>query len=306
MIVHHWDTDGIASAAIYIKLHGEDDLFTPKIGNFYLDDEDFEYLKSHDRIVVLDMNLPKVDRLCEYAQLYIYDHHRATKVDCAKEHVNPFLQGVMYPSCTTVLMERFSYEPDYLVALGILGDKGPDAQKIAEWHIVENVMKKENITLNDLLLATELLDSSFRMNRREEVINNVHLVLQGIHEVLEEESLHRNLELISREVEFWTSRAENRGRYMYLEMQSPYMIISAVTRRVAWSSGKPTLVINHKSDRDEFYIRFPNGEYSALNLIERVKQLGYNAGGKEEVMGAILPKGEGTKFVSQVLEVLGW
>jgi len=306
MIVHHWDTDGITSAAMYIKLHGEDELFTPKIGNFYLDQEDFERVREATRIVILDMNLPDAARLCEHGKVYIYDHHRATKIECAREHYNPFLQGMSYPSCTTVLMERFSYKPDYLVALGILGDKGPDAQKIAEWHIVENVMKKENITLNDLLLATELLDSSFRMNRREEVINNVHLVLQGICEVLEEESLHRNLELISREVELWTRKAEDRGRYMYLEMQSPYMIISAVTRRVAWGSGKPAIVINHKSDRDEFYIRFPNGEYSALSLIERVKQLGYNAGGKEEVMGAILPKGEGTKFVSQVLEVLRW
>ncbi len=306
MIVHHWDTDGIASAAMYIKLHGEDELFTPKIGNFYLDAEDFEYVRKAARIVILDMNLPEATRLCEHAELYIYDHHRAAKVECAREHYNPFLLGMNYPSCTTVLMERFSYEPDYLVALGIVGDKGPDAQKIPEWYIVENVMKKESITLNDLLLAAELLDSSFRMNKRDEVVDNVHLVLHGIHEVLEEESLHRNLELISREVELWTRRAEDRGRYMYLEMQSPYMIISAVTRRIAWGSGKPALVINHKSDRDEFYIRFPNGEYSALNLIQKVKRLGYNAGGKEEVMGAILPKGEGSRFASQILEVLGW
>ena len=306
MILHHWDTDGITSAAIYIKIHGEDELFTPKIGNFYLNEEDFNYLKRHKRVVVLDMNLPHVDRLCQYAELYIYDHHRATKVACAKEHVNPFLQGVMYPSCTTVLMERFSYEPDYLVVLGIVGDKGPDARKIDEWNIVEKVMKKENLTLNDLLLGVELLDSSFKMNKRDEVIENVHLVLQGLNAVLESDKLHRNLEFISEEIRKWSDRAEDRGNYMYLEMQSPYMIISSVTRRIAWGNGKPAIVINHKEDRDEFYIRSPHDDFDALPLIDIVKSQGYKAGGKREVMGAILPKGEGVRFAEQLLEVLGW
>lgn len=306
MIVHHWDTDGITSAAIYIKLHGEDSLFTPKIGNFFLDAEDFEEVRSAEKVVILDMNLPEAEKLCNYADVYIYDHHRATRVDCAKEHYNPYLMGVMYPSCTTVLMERFSYNPDYLVALGIIGDKHTDAKKIEEWKIVEKVMDEEKISLDDLMLAVELLDSSFKMNNRREVMENVHLVLQGIRDVLENDKLHRNLDFISEEIEMWSQRAEDRGKYSYLEMQSPYMIISAVTRRIAWGRGKPAMVLNHKDDRDEFYIRFPNGEHSALPLIEKAKELGYNAGGKDEVMGAILPKGKGKEFATYILEVLGW
>ncbi len=306
MIVHHWDTDGIASAAIYIRIHGEDELFTPKIGNFYLDAEDFERVKDSGKVVILDMNLPEAKRLCNYAEVYIYDHHRATRVECAREHYNPYLMGVMYPSCTRVLMERFSYPPDYLVALGILGDKGPDAEKIEEWKIVEKVMHDEKLSLDDLLLAVELLDSSFKLNDRKEVTDNVHLLLQGIREVIENDKLHRNLEFISREIEAWSRRAEDCGNYAYLEMSSPYMIISSVTRRIAWGMRKPAMVVNHKDDRDEFYIRFPNGEASALHLIEMAKRLGYNAGGKEEVMGAILPRGKGKELVSQILEVLGW
>ena len=306
MIVHHWDTDGITSAAIYIKLHGEDMLFTPKIGNFFLDKEDFEEVRKSEKVVILDMNLPEAAKLCRYADVYIYDHHRATRVDCAKEHFNPYLMGVMYPSCTTVLMERFSYGPDYLVALGILGDKGPEARKIVEWKIVERVMQKEHLSFDDLMLAVELLDSSFKMNNRSEVVENVHLALHGIKEVLENDKLHRNLEFISREIEAWSRKAQDRNNYAYLEMSSPYMIISAVTRRIAWGLKKPALVVNHKDDRDEFYIRFPNGEGSALPLIEKAKSLNYNAGGKEEVMGAILPKGKGKEFAKYILEVLGW
>jgi len=306
MIIHHWDTDGITSAAIYIKLQGDDELFTPKIGNFYLDTEDFDEVKNARKIVILDMNLPDAVKLCKYADVYIYDHHRASKVECAKEHYNPYLLGMAYPSCTTVLMERFSYEPDYLVALGIIGDKGPGAKKIREWEIVERVMKKENLRENELQLAVELLDSSFKMNNRDEVVENVHLVLQGIKEVIKNDKLHRNLEFISNEIEKWSQRAEDMGPYMYLEMQSPYMIISAVTRRIAWGRNKPAMVVNHKDDRDEFYIRFPNHEHSALPLIDIAKNRGYNAGGKDEVMGAILPPGNAKEFAKEVLEVLGW
>ena len=305
MIIHHWDTDGITSAAIYVKLHGEDELFTPKIGNFYLDEGDFEKVEHAQKIVILDMNLPEANKLCG-SELYIYDHHRANKVECAREHYNPYLWGKHYPSCTTVLMERFSYRPDYLVSLGILGDKGPDAKSIEEWKIVENVMKKENLRFDDLMLAVELLDSSFKMNKRSEVVENVHLVLQGIKEVLESDKLHKNLEFISSEIEKWTNRAEDRGKYYYLEMHSPYMIISAVTRRIAWGTRKPAMVINHKEERDEFYLRFPNNEFSALPLIEIAKEMGYNAGGKKEVMGAILPPGKGPEFAEKILEVLKW
>ncbi len=305
MILHHWDTDGITSAALYIRLHGEDELFTPKIGNFFLDEEDFSTVSSRERVVILDMNLPDAPKLCEFTEVYIYDHHRAQRVQCAREHYNPYLEGKNYPSCTTVLMERFSLKPDYLVALGIVGDKGPGAAEADRWGIFES-LEKEGITLEKLREAAELLDSSFKLNRREEVTENVHLVLQGLDAVLEANNLRRNLERIGKEIERWVSRAEDRGKYLYLVMESPYQLISAVTRKLAWELGKPAIVVNHKEDRDEFYIRSPDEDFNALPLIDMAKSLGYRAGGKREVMGAIIPKGEGEKFAERILEVLKW
>ncbi len=305
MLVHHWDTDGITSAAIYIKVNGEDELFTPKIGNFYLDEEDFKKVSSRERVVILDMNLPDAPRLCENSEVYIYDHHRATRVECAREHCNPYLEGKHYPSCTTVLMERFSYREDYLVALGIIGDKGPKAREIEEWKIVEKVIS-QGVKYEDLQKAVDLLDSSFKLDRRDEVIENVHLALQGLDAILNEERLHRNLERIEREIEMWAERAEDRGSYYFLVMKSPYHIISSVTRRLAWDFGKAAIVVNEKNDRDEFYIRSPAEDFNALPLIEIAKEKGYRAGGKREVMGAILPRGEGKRFAEEVLEVLKW
>ena len=296
MILHHWDTDGICSAAIYIKTHGSDELFTPKIGNFYLDEEDFEYLKNYENIVILDMSLHQVEKLCEFSRIWIYDHHKSEKIDCAEEHYNPYLWGKQYPSCTEVLMERFSYPPDYLVALGIIGDVGEKVRDMKEWSMIKKVMKEDNVSFEDLKKAVYLLDSSYKLNKRREVVENVHLAMQGLKNILEENSLIENLETIKKEVEEWLSKAEDRGKYMFLRMKTPHQLISTMAREIAWNKGRLAVVINEKEDRDEFYIRSPSSNFNAYPFIDIARKLGYKAGGKREVMGAILPKGEGLKF----------
>ncbi len=306
MILHHWDTDGICSSAIYIKLNGEDELFTPKIGNFYLDDEDLKYLKNYRRITILDMNLPDAEKLCKFSILKIYDHHKAKKVECAEEHYNPYLWGKQYPSCTLVLMERFNYPPDYLVALGIIGDMGPGARDIEEWKIIERVMKDENINFEELQKIAELLDSSYKLNKRDEVIENVHLVMQGLKNVIEEDKLNENVEKIKKEVNRWISKSEKMDKYIFLKMKSSYQIISTIAREIAWKMGKTAIVINEKKDRDEFYIRSPESDFNAYPVIDFAKKKGYRAGGKKEVMGAILPKGDGERFFKEVRVMMGW
>ncbi len=306
MILHHWDTDGIASAAIYIKIFGEDTLFTPTIGNYFLSAEDFSKVSKSEKLVILDMNLPDAEKLCKHADLYIYDHHRASAVQCAKEHYNPYLKGENYPSCTTVLKERFYYKPDYLVALGIVGDTGPNARQLKEWKIVRKVMEESGFDFETLTRITYLLDSSYKLNKRQEVLDNVHLLLEGMQAVLENEQLNRNLELLENEINMWVNEAEDFGSYFFLRMQSEHHIISTVTRKLVWELGKPAIVVNEKSDRDEFYIRSQDTTFDTAPLIEFAKQKGFRAGGKKEVMGAVLPKGKGLEFANAILELLEW
>jgi len=306
MILHHWDTDGIASAAIYIKMFGEDELFTPTIGNYFLSSVDFNKVSMSKKLVILDMNLPDAEKLCNYVDVYIYDHHRASSVACAKEHYNPYINGKNYPSCTTVLKERFSYNSDYLVALGIVGDTGPNARQLKEWKIVRKVMEKSRFDFRTLMRITQLIDSSYKLNKRQEVVDNVHLLLQGMQAVLESEHLNRNMDVLEKEIDSWVSKAEDYGNYFFLRMQSEYHIISSVTRKLVWELGKSAIVVNEKIDRDEFYIRSQNPEFNAAPIIELAKQNGFRAGGKKEVMGAVLPKGKGLEFAKAVLEQIGW
>ncbi len=305
MILHHWDTDGITSAAIYMDLFGEDEHYTPKIGNYYLNEEDMDYLRGFDSIVILDMNLPDSKELCGNAELKIYDHHRAERIECAAEHYNPYLWGKHYPSCTTVLCERFGYKFNHLVALGIVGDMGPKAKELKEWKLIEKVMEEYRITWEDLETAVALLDSSYKLNKRSEVLENVHRA-KDLRSLLEDDTLRSNVEKINVEIHRWAQRAESMGSYYFLKMRTPYHIISSVTREIAWGMGKRAIVVNEKEDRDEFYIRSPHENFNAIPLIEYAREKGYRAGGKREVMGAVLPKGKGEEFAMEIVKILGW
>ena len=219
MILHHWDADGICSAAMLLRL-GEDENFTPKIGNYFLDDEDMEYLRRYDEIKIVDMNLPDASKLCEFAKIWIYDHHAASRVECAVEHVNPSLLGKSSPSATLVVMEKFDFPFDYLVALGIIGDNGPKTKELKEYEAIKKAADREGLSYEELEKAVKLLDSSYKMNDRHGVQENVHLVRNGIRAILENEKLNRNMEEIEKEIEKWASMAKEIDGIFALKMNN--------------------------------------------------------------------------------------
>ena len=77
MIIHHWDTDGICSAAL-LKTVKRDELFVPE--NFFLTEEEKNYIEKRNPewIYLVDIALPDKDInfLESISDLYIFDHHR--------------------------------------------------------------------------------------------------------------------------------------------------------------------------------------------------------------------------------------
>jgi len=295
MILHHWDTDGICSAAMLMRRRKEDN-FVLKIGNYFIDDDDMQKLKNYDEITVVDMNLPDAYKICNFAKLRIYDHHYGKRVDCAVEHFNPSLNGKFYASATLVVREKFGMPFDYLVALGIIGDNGENAKKLPEFEYIEKAGD-----FDTLLKAVNLIDSSYKINDRREVRENVYLVMEGIEAVIENEKLNRNVEMVEREIEKWVDRAEKINNIHVLKMRSEYNIISSVTRKIVWEKGGTAIVLNERNDRDEIYVR---STYLDLRWLIDMAKKKYRAGGKREVMGAILPKGEGSIFFDEIFKLL--
>jgi hypothetical protein len=139
------------------------------------------------------------------------------------------------------------------------------------------------------------------MFKRDEVQGNV-FIAHDLDEILNNENLNRNEEILEKEIEELVSRAEDMGNIMVLRMRTEHHIISAVAREIAWGMGKTALVLNEKSDRDEIYLRSPDMDVS--RFIEIARARGYNAGGKKEVVGVVLPKGKGEEFFSEIVEAL--
>ena len=298
MILHHWDTDGICSASLLMDIYGEQENFTPKIGNYFLDDEDLLALRNEENIIVADMNLANVAKLCESASVKIYDHHISERVECA-EHINPYLEGKRYPSATLVIYEKHGLPLDHRVVLGMVGDVGKRILEMEQRPLVEKYLRDSGKEFKDLERAAALLDSSYMMFKRDEVLSDVFLA-KDLDAILNSETLRKNEELLEREIAELVSEAEDIDGIIVLKVRSEHHIISALAREIAWGAGKTALVLNEKSDRDEIYLRSPDMDVSPF--IGMARDRGYNAGGKREVVGIILPKGEGIKFFNEIME----
>ena len=90
---------------------------------------------------------------------------------------------------------------------------------------------------------------------------------------------------------------------IFKKISTPYNIISTITRKVAWESGKNAIVLNTGffDDKDQIYVRSTK---NLENMIQRGKNLGYKCGGKKEVLGVILPKNKTNSFIQEILDFL--
>ena len=298
MILHHWDTDGICSASLLMDIYGEQENFTPKIGNYFLDNDDLLALGKEKNIIIADMNLANAEKLCESADVKIYDHHISERIECA-EQINPYLEGKRYPSATLVIYEKHGLPLDHRVVLGMVGDVGKRILEMEQRPLIEKYLRDSGKEFKDLERAAALLDSSYKMFKRDEVLSDVFLA-NDMEAVLNNGTLQKNEEILEKEIAELVPLAEDMGGVMVLKVRSEHHIISALAREIAWDMGKTALVLNEKSDRDEMYLRSPNSDIS--RFIDIARSRGYNAGGKKEVVGMVLPKGEGNRFVDEVLE----
>ncbi len=141
VIVHHWDMDGSASAAIISKLlqglRGKpaDRVKIPSKRAYHLGDEDRDLLEDADRLIVLDFNLG-ADELEElddkYADVLVVDHHNFDrKPDVA--FVNPRTEdGDVYIPCSKICLDiaaEFEMEEElrWIAGLGVIQDFGVDS-----------------------------------------------------------------------------------------------------------------------------------------------------------------------------------
>lgn len=320
LLLHHWDTDGVASAALILKsLEGRDlviETFTPSIGNYLIDEEDKELIEGiePDQVFVLDMALPEesVEFLKGFGEVKIYDHHLQDEHD-VELHCNPIIKGASpkkYPSASWVVSDFLDREFDFLSVLGAFGDR---EEKLKEneraMKTVEEVLTLYNNKFDDLLDCAELIDTLYKIGDRE-AVTEMPWFLQDVkepQEILDREDLHENKlklkEAIEREVDGKLKKVKE--DVLYHEMSSPYNIISTVTRRFAWKREDKKVVVSnseYQKGKCQIYIRGPLENSEAI--IQEMKEKGYSAGGKSDVVGMVVPESDKEEVLEDVFEML--
>ena len=313
LLIHHWDADGISAACLLLKKLNDKDIVnkTPHLGNYYLTEEEVDEYSKYDFIFIIDMSLPEdnILRLAEKSKVFIFDHHLGKEIKSVY-HNNPIIKGENpdeYPSASWIVNDFLGNEINLYSLLGIVGDHEQKIKNNKKFYsIIKEFCKKQKFSFDDLLRMCYLIDSNYKLGYKESVEKAPYVLLEydSIDDILDNPIWNENYNNLNKEI---SKQLENIGDniegIIFKKIDTSYNIISTITRKIAWDSGKNTMVLNTGffKDKDQLYVRSLKNIES---MIERGKSLGYKCGGKKEVLGVILPKEKTKSFVTEILEFL--
>ncbi len=318
LLLHHWDTDGMASAALILQQTENKSLktFTPSIGNYLIDERDQDKIREIDPdfVIVVDMALPtdSIEFLKEFGKVFIFDHHLQEKHDVELHH-NPVIEGASpeeFPSATWVITDYLDREPDLLTILGAFGDR---EEKLKEndlaMETVNKVLKRLDSDFEEVLECFELLDTNYKVGSRKKITEMPRSLkdVEKPEEIITRNDLQKNKERLKNDIEREVEGEleEVKQDVLFREMDSSYNIISTVTRKLAWArEDKIVVVVNceYKEKECQIYIRGPIPD--SEKIIEEMKDRGYSAGGKSDVVGMVVPQDDKEETLEDIIEML--
>ncbi len=313
LLIHHWDTDGIASAAILIeelKGMGADAIENevPKLGEFEMDEDWIRERSTHppDILVTTDICIP-LDNLLAIRdglgiEIVMFDHHARAPVDEPGIYFINYcsLRDEDWPSNTLVLNDFFGREKDLLSALGLVGDKGLGITKYRDiWPGFDEHLRVLGFELHDLMKLVDLLDSCYKSGRRKELmVLPWSLVgkndLEVAENIIGNVSLKAYTEDIDKKIDhlFGEGLREADGFHIK-EIDTEYHIISALTRRFSNAYPEREVMVTNTgifSGKTQLYFRSKRKDVRPL--ISMIQHLGQSAGGKTDVVGSVIDNGE--------------
>lgn len=284
---------------------------SPKIGNYFLESEEIEKIEEGDyeEIVVADvaLNPDTMKKLSEISKVKVFDHHLTKRVENV-EYINPVIEGIgeeKYPSASWVVAKHLKKTDNLLAFLGVIGDWEERIKNTSFYPILEDFMKKHNLTFEKMHEMVYMIDANYKIGDREEVEKAVRMLSKTINPadfIMRNDLWKKRKERIESEIERALEKEEKRiGRVLIKEIDCPYNIISTVARKM-WNGKEYVVVVNSKyfKDKCQVYVRGEN----AIPLIKMAQERGYVSGGKSNVMGAIVPKEECEEFVEKIVEMI--
>ena len=314
LLLHHWDTDGICSASIILQTLKEkiSENLVPQLGRYSLLREEFELASQFEHVIIVDISLPQGDliRLSENSKVAVFDHHVQPRYDVLLHH-NPILDGcdpLKYPAASIVI-SNFLHRPfDILSYLGAVGDRGIRIkQNPILWERLTGFMEEEDISFQQLLRMTELLDSMNRVGDKKGVEEAPFLLLDDDVKslILERKSWSDNLGKLEEAISAFLSTPPELVNGVQLKvLNTKFNIISKITRKLAWGTGKDTIVVNNGflDDYAQVYVR--STVKNLQPLIALFTKKGFSVGGKRDVVGALISLDAVEPFVETILKEL--
>lgn len=320
LVLHHWDTDGICSAAIIIRFLESVPAKTmvPRIGMYSLSEDEFRQIKQggHDSIIIADLALPEgdYDRLVSLdAEIWIFDHHVKERREDLHQ-INPVARGSPpddYPSATWVLHECLETPLDLPTVLGAIGDKEERIRQSPMYASIQKYMESCGLSFNVLLRICALIDSSYRVGDVSEIKNAVSFLVNHDGDpsaLLAKETWIRNDERVSQAIE-----AEERaagtpaGDVLLHHFSSDLDIVSAVSRKLTVMKGVRTSVVVQAGffpEYDRVYVRTSDYGLDLSPILDMAKGRGHVSGGKKEVVGTVVPVENTEEFLNDTLRLL--
>ncbi|MEM4257577.1 MAG: DHH family phosphoesterase [Candidatus Thermoplasmatota archaeon] len=314
LLLHHWDTDGICSARLILEFLHDKTItnVTPELGNYFLTEAELTCYSKYDFLIIVDMALPEENilRLSKtIPQIFIFDHHLQNIIP-AVHHYNPISRGKnpdLYPSTSWIVNEFLKQEVTLWALLGVVGDH---EQKIlgnnAMYPRIEQYCSLYGISFDTMLRMVYLLDSCYKIGDKKQVEEAPRRLLDYTNGdmILQNSQWKKNLIKLDEEISLCLRQPQEIIKDVVVKkIDTTYNIISTITRKIAWQSGKNTLVINTGffKDMDQIYVR---SHKNVEPLIQLGKKYGFKTGGKAEVLGAIVPKEKTHLFVEKIIDFL--
>jgi hypothetical protein len=313
LLIHHWDTDGICSTRLLLERLSEKKIVntTPELGNYFLTEQELSSYLSYDFIIIADMALPEdnIHRLAKHTKVLIFDHHLQQPIQ-GVFHCNPIGTGErpeLYPSASWIVNQYLGNPVNIFALLGVVGDHEQRIQANKDfYHRITHFCQEQGVTFDELLQMVYLLDSNYKVGDRKAVEEAPHLLLEytDARRILQNVRWKNNLTLLENEIVKYVSiPGEEQQGVLLKRIHTKYNIISTVTRKIFWVTGKDTVVVNTGffKENDQIYVR---SKKNLQPLIQQGKTLGFRCGGKAEVCGAVVPKLKTEFFIQEIFTFL--
>jgi len=298
LIIHHWDTDGLCSAALLAAFFEKNlaqiklDFLTPAINNYFLLTVEKQNIEkeNYDFIITCDINfmaaeIKHLSLICP-TRLFIFDHHQQAPLQ------EIFYYNKPYPGCSLVINEYLQQKLNLLSSLGAIGDKEEKIKKDQNfWSAIEKVLAKNNISLSEALHIRNLIDSCYMTNDYCGIKETIEILQHDPLIILADVNLKNNLIKINiamAEIEALSPAEKIKEKIFLYHIKSSYNILSHSTRVLSRNNPNNIIVSwQRQKDQISIYIRKGDLNVDLSPLITWARSKGCSAGGKEEVVGII-------------------